>query len=97
MLKIVEGPPALALSKVRDIWYKKFGQMKCFPLPPHAGPGDAPKGASFALAEAPMYFFVSYHVGKMLKSVKVCLKCLVSNALGAAVYRPQSLAGQCAA
>ena len=25
---------------------KLFKEMKCFSLPPHAGPGDAPKGAS---------------------------------------------------
>ena len=39
-------------------------------------------------------FFVSYHVGKMLKSVKVCLKCPVFNALGAVVCRLQSVAGR---
>ena len=46
-----------------------------------------------ALAEGPLHFFwLSFHVGKMLLSVKVCLKCPVFNALGAAVCRPQSVA-----
>ena len=54
----------------------------------------AKRRVALALAEAPMHFFVSYHVGKMLKSVKVCLKCLVFNALGAAMCRPQSVAGR---
>ena len=40
------------------------------------------------------FFSVSYRVGKTLKSVKICLECLVFNALGAAACRPQSLAGR---
>ena len=126
---------------------KNFEEMVWFSLPLHAGPGDAPKGASLglgggaepffsvvlccqndkfcefllampsfqcigggsvpppmpcrtlgraarrkarclALAEAPILFFLSYCVGKTLKSVNVCLQCPVFNALGAAVYRP---------
>ena len=47
-----------------------------------------------ALAEAPILFLVSYCVGKTLNSVNVCLECPVFNALGAAVCRPQSLAGR---
>ena len=39
-------------------------------------------------------FLVSYRVGKMLHSVKVCLKCPVFNALGAAMCRPQSVSGR---
>ena len=60
---------------------------------PDAGPGGAPKGAS-ALAEAPNLFSLSYCVGKTLKSVNVCLQCPVFNASGAAVCRPQCLAGR---
>ena len=122
----------------------------CFSLPPHVGPGDAPKGASpglggganpffcvisccqnlkicecllampsfqcirggsvpppitcrtlgwvarrkarrLALVEAPIFFFVSYCVGKTLNSVNVFLECPIFNALGAVVCRPQSL------
>ena len=37
-------------------------------------------------------FFVSYHVGKMLKSMSVFLKCEVFIALAAAVYRPHRIA-----
>ena len=36
--------------------------------------------------------FVLHRVGKMLKSIKIYLKCPVFNALGAAVSRPQSVA-----
>ena len=130
---------------------KFFKGMKCFSLPPHAGRGDVPKGASLdlgggvdslfsvvlcwqnfkiceclfampsfqcigggsvpppmacqtlgrvarrkarhlALAEAPILFFLSYCVGKTLKSVNVCLQCPVFNALGAAVCHPRCLA-----
>ena len=39
-------------------------------------------------------FSLSYCVGKTLKFVNVCLQCLVFNALGAAVCRPQCLAGR---
>ena len=52
------------------------------------------KARRLALAEAPILFFVSYRVGKTLKSVNVCLKYPVFNALGAAVCRPQSVAGR---
>ena len=62
-------------------------------MPPHVGPGDAPKGTSVDLGGGRQYnFYVSYNAGKTLKSVKVCLECPVFNALGAAVCRPQSLA-----
>ena len=37
-------------------------------------------------------FPMSYHVGKTLKSLKVCLECPVFNALGTAVCCPQSFA-----
>ena len=43
------------------------------------------KARRLALAEGLMQFFVSYRVGKMLKSVNVCLKCPVFNALGASL------------
>ena len=52
------------------------------------------KAHCLALAKVPIYFLGSYHAGKMLKSVKVCLKCPVFNALGAAVCYPQSVAGR---
>ena len=47
-----------------------------------------------ALAEAPILFFLSYCVSKTLKCVDVCLQRPVFNALGAAVCRPQCLAGR---
>ena len=40
-----------------------------------------------------LFLSVSYCVGKMLKSVNVCLECPVFNASGAAMCRPQSLVG----
>ena len=145
--------PSTVKGKIVLEMVKFFKEMKCFSLPPHAGPGDAPKGASpslgggadslfsvvlcwqnfkicecllampsfqcigggsvpppmpcrtlgraarrkarrLALAEAPILFFLSYCVGKTLKSVNVCLQCPVFNALGAAVCRPQCLAGR---
>ena len=60
----------------------------------HVGPGDALKGTSPGLGGGANAFFVLCRVGKMLKPVKVCLKCLVFNALGAVVCRPQSAAGR---
>ena len=59
-----------------------------------AGPGDAPKGASPGLGGGANPFFVPYCVDETLKSVNFCLQRLVFNALGAAVCRPQSLAGR---
>ena len=47
-----------------------------------------------ALVEAPILLSVSFHVNKTLKSVNVCLECLVFNALGATMCRPESLAGR---
>ena len=52
------------------------------------------KARRLALAEAPNLFSLSYCVGKTLKSVNVCLQCPVLNASGAAVCRPQCLAGR---
>ena len=52
------------------------------------------KARCLALAKAPILLFVSYSVNKMLKFVNVYLECPVFNALGAAVCRPQSLAGR---
>ena len=52
------------------------------------------KAHRLALAEALILFFLSYCVGKTLKSVNVCLQCPVFNALGAAVCRPRCLAGR---
>ena len=37
---------------------KFFKEMKCFSLPPHAGPGDAPKGASPGLSGGANSFFL---------------------------------------
>ena len=37
---------------------KFFKEMKCFSLPPHAGPGDAPKGASPGLGGGADSFFL---------------------------------------
>ena len=62
---------------------------------PDAGSGDAPKGASPGHGGGVIAnFLVSFRVGKMLLSVNVCLKCPVFNASGAAVCRPQSVAGR---
>ena len=52
------------------------------------------KARRLALAEAPILFSVSYYVGKTFKFVNVCLQRPVFNALGAAVCRPQCLAGR---
>ena len=51
------------------------------------------KARRLALAEALILFFLSYCVGKALKSMNVCLQCPVFNALGVAVCRPRCLAG----
>ena len=51
------------------------------------------KARRLALAEAPNLFSLSYCVGKTLKCVDVCLQRPVFNASGAAVCRPQCLAG----
>ena len=46
-LKTVEGPPAPPLLKVRNrMFYQKIEKTNCVSLPPHAGPGDVPKGVS---------------------------------------------------
>ena len=52
------------------------------------------KARRLALAEAPLLFSLSYCVGKTLKSVNICLQRPVFNASGAAVCRPQCLAGR---
>ena len=52
------------------------------------------KARRLALVEALILFSVLYCVGKTLKSVNVCLQRPVFNALGAAVCRPQCLAGR---
>ena len=63
-------------------------------LPPPNCQAARQKARRLALAEAPILLSVSYSVNKMLKFVNVCLECPVFNALGAAVSRPQSLAGR---
>ena len=52
------------------------------------------KAPHLALAEAPSLFSLSYCVGKTINSVNFCLECLVFNASGVAVCRPQCLAGR---
>ena len=52
------------------------------------------KACRLALAEALNLFSLSYCVGTTLKCVNVCLQCPIFNALGAAVCRPQCLAGR---
>ena len=37
---------------------KLFKETKCFSLPPHAGPGDAPKGALLGLGGGADAFFL---------------------------------------
>ena len=48
--------------------------MKCFSLPPHAGPGDAPKGASPGLGRGADPFFC---VVLCWQNVKIC-ECLLA-------------------
>ena len=42
----MEGLPAPPLLKVSGPWYQNNRHIKCPSLPPHAWPGDVPKGAS---------------------------------------------------
>ena len=85
--------PSTVEGKIEMV--KIFLEMKRFSLLPHAGPGDAPKGASPGLGGgATAIFLLSFRIGKMLLSVNVCLKYPVFNASGAAVCRPQSVAGR---
>ena len=86
------GAPGPSTVKGECDLVPKKKMSEVFSLPPHAGPGDAPKGASLGLGGRANPFFVLYHIGKMLESMKICLKCPVFNALGAVVCRPQSLA-----
>ena len=49
-LKTVERPLAPPPLKVRNrMFYQKIEKTNCVSLPPHAGLGDAPKGASSGL------------------------------------------------
>ena len=50
------GGPSPVKGKTEMI--KLFKEMKCFSLPPHAGPGDAPKGASPGLGGGADSFFL---------------------------------------
>ena len=50
-LKTVEGPQAPPPLKVRNrMFYRKIQNTNYVSMPPHARPGDAPKGASPGLA-----------------------------------------------
>ena len=84
--------PSTVKGKTKMV--KFFKEMKCFSLPPHAGPGDAPKGASPGLCGGAESFF---SVVLCWQNVKIC-ECLlvtpVFNASGLAVCRPQSVAGR---
>ena len=79
---------------------KKNEKLTMFPCRQTLGQAMRRKARRLALAEAPILLSVSYSVNKLLKSVNVCLECPDFNALGAAVWRPQSLArrwaGRCA-
>ena len=68
--------------------------MNSFPCRHTLGRAMRRKACRLASAEAPMLFSVSYCVAKTLNSVNVCLECPVFNASGAAVCRPQCLAGR---
>ena len=58
-LKTVEGPLAPPPFKVRKcMLYPKIEKTNCVSLPPHAGPGDAPKGASPGLGRGADPFFL---------------------------------------
>ena len=58
-LKTVEGPLAPPPLKVRNrMFYQKIEKTNCVSLPPHAGPGDAPKGASPGLGGGADSFFL---------------------------------------
>ena len=78
--------PSTVEGKIEMV--KIFLKMKCFSLPPHAGPGDAPKGASPGLGRgAKPFFFVvlCWHYVKMCE----CLLAMPSfQCIGAAVCRP---------
>ena len=69
-LKTVEGPLAPPPLKVRNrMFYQKFEKTNCVSLPPHAGPGDAPKGASPGLGGGAESFF---SVVLCWQNVKMC-------------------------
>ena len=58
-LKTVEGPLAPPPLKVRNrMFYQKIEKTNCVSLPPHAGPGDAPKGALPGLGGGADSFFL---------------------------------------
>ena len=58
-LKMVEGPLAPPPLKVRNrMFYQKIEKTNCVSLPSHAGPGDAPKGASPGLRRGADSFFL---------------------------------------
>ena len=52
------GAPGPSTVKGKTEMAKNVLEMKCFFLPPHAGPGDAPKGASPGLGSGADPFFL---------------------------------------
>ena len=69
-LKTVEGPPAPPPLKVRNcMLYQKILKTNCVSLPPNAGPGDAPKGASPGLGRGAEPFF---SVVLCWQNIKIC-------------------------
>ena len=74
-----------------EMFYQNFKKLTMFLCRRTLGRAMCRKARRLALAEAPIFFSVSYCVGKTLKPVNVCLECPVFNALGAAMCRPQCL------
>ena len=94
-LKTVEGPPAPPLLKVRNrMFYQKIEKTNCVSLRARWAGRCAERRVAWPWRRRRFLFSLSYCVGKTLKSVNVCLQCPVFNALGAAVCRPQWLAGR---
>ena len=79
--------PSTVNSEI-EMFYQKFKKLTVFLCRRTLGRAMRRKACRLALAEAPILFFVSYCVGKTLKSMNVCLECQVFNASGAAVCRP---------
>ena len=52
------GATSPSTIKGKTEMVKFFKEMKCFSLPPHAGPGDMPKGASPGLGGGADPFFL---------------------------------------
>ena len=94
-LKTVEGPLAPPPLKMRNrMFYQKLKKLIVFPCRRTLGRTIRRKARRLALAEALSLFSLSYCVAKMINSVNFCLQCPVFNASGAAVCRPQWLAGR---